>query len=91
MVVLVNRFRGEETLNGKILLQLLQCKSQIDEVKKAREECYQQMKTWWAYHLTLMYLSVDIVYSTLELDTINDMISEKASSVTAEVFCNFLL
>lgn len=40
---------GDNTLNDDLLMQLLQCKSQIEEVKKAREDCYQQMQTWWAY------------------------------------------
>ena len=38
----------EDSLIDDILLQLLKCKAQIEQVRKAKEECHQEMQTWLA-------------------------------------------
>ena len=76
---------ADRELNDELLLQLLQCKSQIEQVKRAREECSQQMQTWWAYIIKCPLQFIKCFYSTLELDAINAIISEKTRS--AKVFC----
>ena len=53
---------GDKTLSDDILLQLLQCKSQIEQVKKAREECYEQMQTWW---VVLYYINIPSVVTAV--------------------------
>ena len=82
----------EDSLNDDILVELLQCKAQIEQVKKAKEECHQEMQTWFAgfYILCLRWVVTAVVYldSTLEMDTINDIISENASSAKVKSMCH---